>query len=142
MTWHPRLHFSGARAAMEGGHAESVRRSSRERGDWRVASPSKLSGKERGLRAAKEVLNKEHKQADAARKWGLQERVVLYYVRQLEAAGYTPERPPSGSPPLQRPPQHLPQLKRGHLARRWQHLSPMTSHRARMTTLLMMIEWA
>ena len=83
---------------MSGADPEPVRRSSRERGDRPETGDSFLSGKERALLAAKAVLNQELKQADAADKWGLQGRMVHYYVRQLESAGYTPERARAPSP--------------------------------------------
>ena len=61
---------------MSGADPEPVRRSSRERGGWPETSDSFLSGKERGLLAAKAVLNQELKQADAADKWGVHGRMV------------------------------------------------------------------
>ena len=85
-----------------GGEAEPRRSSRRATAE---GSPAEilLSAKERGLRAAKDVLEGRLTQAEAAHEWQLSDRMVHYYKAQLHRAGWaftSPERSqvePAGS---------------------------------------------
>ena len=85
------LHFSEARPQMETGGQAEPRRSSRRAPADGSPAVSLLSAKERGLRAAKDVVEGRLTQTEAAQEWGLSERMVHYYKAQLRSAGWDSE---------------------------------------------------